>query len=271
MLTLFTTPKPFRDHFGVIQINAIRSWTYLHPNAEVIIFGDEAGTADAAQLLNVQHVASVHRNEYGTPLVSDLFAKAKQLARNPILAYVNADIILMSDFMKAIEQVFSWRRHCLIVGQRYNVDIEDLLNFEGDWEERLAALAYASGTLSLGIDLFVFPRYLFDEVPPFAIGRAFWDNWPLYAARQRKAAVVDITPTVTIIHQNHNYSHLADGAKAAYSGPEAVRNRQLLGGMHKFFTTLEATHMLTPGGMMMRCRSCYPACVCNPYIPWDES
>ena len=27
MLTIFTTPKPFRGHIGIIQRNALKSWT----------------------------------------------------------------------------------------------------------------------------------------------------------------------------------------------------------------------------------------------------
>ena len=48
MLTLFSTPKPFRGHIAVIQTNAIRSWLELEPACEVILFGDEEGTAEVA-------------------------------------------------------------------------------------------------------------------------------------------------------------------------------------------------------------------------------
>jgi hypothetical protein len=34
MLTFFTTAKPFRGHSGVIQRNALKSWTLLHPDVE---------------------------------------------------------------------------------------------------------------------------------------------------------------------------------------------------------------------------------------------
>ena len=34
MLTLVSTAKPFRGHFGLIQRNAIRSWAMLHPKPE---------------------------------------------------------------------------------------------------------------------------------------------------------------------------------------------------------------------------------------------
>lgn len=32
MITLFTTAKPFRGHDGIIQRNALRSWTLLRPD-----------------------------------------------------------------------------------------------------------------------------------------------------------------------------------------------------------------------------------------------
>ena len=41
MLTIFSCPKPFRGHFGMIQRNAIRSWTLLKPTPDVILIGDE--------------------------------------------------------------------------------------------------------------------------------------------------------------------------------------------------------------------------------------
>jgi len=37
MLTLFTIPKAFQGHTGVIQRNAIRSWTLLRPECEIIL------------------------------------------------------------------------------------------------------------------------------------------------------------------------------------------------------------------------------------------
>jgi hypothetical protein len=271
MFTLFTTTKPFNDHFGVIQINAIRSWKHLHPNSEVIIFGDEDGAAEAARRLNVRHVASVGRNEYGTPLMSDMFEQAKQLASNPILVHINADIILMSDFRKAVELITAWRRRYLIIGLRHNVSVKETLSFEGNWEEGLKALAQTSARIDTGMDCFTFPRDMFDEVPPFAIGRANSDLWPIYEARLQKSAVVDVTQQVTIIHQQHNYSHIGGGWEHAYLGPESKRNRQILYEItHKSFTIRDATHVLTPDGIKARCHSCYPSCSCNPSLAYYE-
>lgn len=55
MITFFSTPKPFRGHIGVIQRNAIRSWKLAHPDAEVILFGDEEGASETARDLGARH------------------------------------------------------------------------------------------------------------------------------------------------------------------------------------------------------------------------
>jgi hypothetical protein len=95
MLTIFAVPKPFHDHIEVIQRNAIRSWTSLRPACEVILMGNEEGTAEVAAEFGVRHVPAVARNTFGTPLVSDLFQQAQQLSGRNLFCYVNSDIVLM--------------------------------------------------------------------------------------------------------------------------------------------------------------------------------
>jgi hypothetical protein len=51
MLTLFTTAKPCEGHSGVIQRNALKSCKLLHPEIEIILFGDDAGGAEIAKEL----------------------------------------------------------------------------------------------------------------------------------------------------------------------------------------------------------------------------
>ena len=173
MLTIFATPKPFRGHIAVIQRNAIRSWMLLRPACEIILMGNDEGTADIAGELGLRYVPDVARTTFGTPLVSDLFNQAQQLSGNNLFCYVNSDIILMSDFMQALQRVVDHKSRFLVVGHRWNFDIKEVLEFTLDWEEKLrsqvkkfAALAGANA-----IDFFVFPRDVLGEIPPFAIGR----------------------------------------------------------------------------------------------------
>jgi hypothetical protein len=258
-LTIFAIPKGFRKHFNIIQRNAIQSWLSLKPPCEIILFGDEHGTARVARQYGTRHHGPLARNEYGTPLLDSLFGQACELSTSSYLCYVNADIILMDDFMKAFATIVAERKRFLIVGQRVNVIINEPLSFDPNWENRLRLLALRTGEFYAGIDYFVFPRDLWGYIPPFAIGRLHWDNWLPYAARLQKAPVVDATPIVLALHQNHEH---ADGA---LGGPESKRNRELMGGA-RFFTTAEATHALTSIGLRSRCRSCDPACVCNPDV-----
>ena len=73
MLTLFSTPKPFMGHIDVIQRNAILSWQQLHPEIEVILVGDDAGTATVCQELGIRHIAEVRRNKYGTKYLASIY------------------------------------------------------------------------------------------------------------------------------------------------------------------------------------------------------
>ncbi len=49
MLTIFIVRSPSPGHIGVIQRNSINSWTKLVPKCEIILLGDEEGTAKTAK------------------------------------------------------------------------------------------------------------------------------------------------------------------------------------------------------------------------------
>lgn len=245
-LTLFAVPKPFRGHIAVIQRNAIQSWTLLRPAGEVLLFGDEEGTAEVAAEFGVRHVPDVARNEFGTPLVNDLFEQAQRLATHDLLCYVNADILLMSDFLAAVRRI-PFRRF-LMVGRRWDVDIAEPWDFRPpDWERRLQSLLRERGQFHppTGIDYFIFPRRLWPDLPPFALGRTAWDNWLIYRARSLRAPVIDATSCITAVHQNHDYAHFPGGEAGVWKGEEAQRNLEMAGGYIHLYTTLDANWLLT--------------------------
>jgi hypothetical protein len=247
VLTLFTTAKPFLGHAGVIQRNALRSWTLLRPRCEILLFGDDEGAAEVAAELGVTHLPQVGRNEHGK-LVSDLFAQAERRASHELLCYANADMVLLSDLAGAAARVAQLRRPFLMVGQRWDLEVQEPLDFDEGWEERLRATVREAGSLHppYGIDYFLFRRGMWGPMPPFVVGRAAWDNWMVYEARRRRAYVIDATKVVFCVHQNHDYSHYADGKWGAYRGPGALHNRELGGGPERMFNVADATHVLTP-------------------------
>jgi hypothetical protein len=254
MLTIFSVPKPFVGHTGIIQRNAIGSWTRLSPPCEIILCADEPGTREVAAEFGARYLPQVARNEHGTPLVSSAFEIAERLCRGECLCYVNADIILMSDFMEAVRRVSRRKRRFLMVGRRWDVDITERLDFSrAGWEDELRSYVAEHGALhgSAGIDFFVFTRRVFHDLPAFALGRMIWDNWLIFRARSRGAPVIDATGAVMALHQNHDYSHHPGGEEGIAFGVEAKRNLELAGGYAFVFRLEDATHLLTPGGLRL--------------------
>jgi hypothetical protein len=257
MLTLFTIPKAFRGHDGVIQDNAIASWSRLGSGCETILFGDDPGVAEAAARHGVRHVAKVQRNFAGTPVLTDVFARAEALANHPVLCFINTDIILFSDFMSALRRLPC---NFLMVSSRFNCRITDPLTFGANWDQELRARALGEARMypAGGSDVFAFRKGLFVAVPPFAVGRGYWDNWLMLHARQRGARLVDVTPAVVVVHQDHHYGHMpglaADSAQGDFpprATEEIRRNLALAGGRSRLYTVYDATEVLTREGRLV--------------------
>ena len=239
MLTFFAIPKAFQGHFAIIQANAIRSWQKLGKDIEIILCGDDKGVKEFAAHLKLKHIPKIKRNQYGTPLLNDCFAKAAQKAKFNLLCFLNADIILTGDFLPAVSRV-SFSRF-LITGQRYNLKLKTRLKFESNWEQKLKKrLRSKSHDRQGAVDYFVFPRLLKLNPPPFAVGRTAWDNWLIYKTRLLKAPVIDASSQITAIHQKHDYSH-ASSPESIWKGPERKQNWLLAGDKRKFFNLRDAT------------------------------
>jgi len=196
----------------------------------------------------VRHLPGVARNSSGTPLVSSIFDLARQNSASPILAYVNADILLMPDFVEGALCAAQQAEKFLLVGQRWDLDVREPLDFPPGWPERLRQRTQGQGKLhrASGSDYFVFPRACFTDMPAFAIGRAGWDNWMIYAGRRNGWPVVDATSSIMIIHQNHDYSHLP-GGQPHYKLPETFENVRLAGGKRTIFELRDVNRSLIDG------------------------
>jgi len=253
LITLFSAPKPFTDpHIALIQHNAIKSWTLL-PDVDVFLLGEETGLAEAAKELGVKHISGVKCNDNGTPLISSMFQLARQYSNTDLLCIINADMILMTDFLEAARRSRLQRDKFVLLSQRWDLDLTQPIEFTEGWQNRLSSMVHHQGTLHrpAGSDFFLFPKSCYADIPPFTIGRAGWDNWMIYKARQEKWAIIDCTPSVMLVHQNHDYSHLP-GGRPHYEHPDTNENIRLAGGEANIrYTILDATHQLV-GGKLVR-------------------
>ena len=227
MLTLFSAPKAFEADIAPVQRRAIASWCAL--GVQVLLFGDEEGVVETASDLGAEHVGGLAVTERGTPRLDSAFALADAVAREPLRCFLNADVVLGQDLLQAARAVSERVPRFLLVGQSFE-----------DGEARGAA----------AMDWFVFTPGLFGEVPPFAIGRACFDNWLVWKARQ-EAIVVDGTHDVHVTHLAHGYGHVEGGKGEAYYGDEAARNLELAGGKDRLYTLHDASHLLR-GGRLQR-------------------
>jgi hypothetical protein len=234
----------------VIQRNALKSWMLLHPDVEVILFGEDAGAADAARELGLRHEPRVERNGFGSKRLDYLFSRAQELARHEVLCYCNCDIILLPDFCGALERVREGHERFLMVGRRWDTDIREALEFAPEWEKRAKVLARERGVQQPGwsVDYFAFRRGLYEEMPALVIGRVWWDHWLVWKAREAGAAVVDASEVVTAIHQNHDYGYHPAGAKGVWTDEQAKKNWDLAGGRWHLQTIDDATRILGTDG-----------------------
>jgi len=249
LITIFTAPKPFLDpHISLIQRNAILSWQHLGDEVRVLLLGDETGMTEFAASNNVVQLTQVSRNPHGTPLVSSLFELARRSSSSALLAYINADMLLTPEFVRLAKLVHDQVEKFLIVGQRWDLDVRQALDFKPGWDERLTKDVSERGRLHPpgGSDYFIFPRQCFTKIPNFAIGRAGWDNWMFYHARQQGWPVVDLSTSLMVIHQDHDYSHLP-GGQPHYKLPESFENIRLAGGRRRIFSLLDADYTLVAG------------------------
>src|SRR5512134_1029700 len=145
-ITLFSAPKAFTNpHIAMIQRNAIKSWTLL-PEVEVILLGEETGLAETARELNVKHIPNVKCNESGTPLISSMFELVRQNSDSDLLCIINADMILMNDFIEAARKSRILRDKFVLLSQRWDLDIAQPIEFTKSWPNHLRSTVQHQGS-----------------------------------------------------------------------------------------------------------------------------
>ena len=84
---------------------------------------------------------------------------------------------------------------------------------------------------------------------PFAVGRPGWDSWLIFDMRRKKIPVINASEAITVIHQNHGFSHSVFGEKRRVGGPELEKNVEIAGGLTNMLTLREADWLLTKDGL----------------------
>jgi len=232
MITISTTAKPFLGQIRVNQINALRSWKATSPDVEILLFGSGEGFAEVAEKLGIAHIPEVETSEQGTPLHNSMFALARARGRYSVQAFISCDIILLDDFLPAIQRIKMDR--FLIVGQRWDLDLSREIDFEDPaWAQLLRQEVEQRGILHPpgGSDYFVYRGSIWEKMPPVVVGRGGEDNELIYHCRASRVPVIDASDAVTVVHQNHDYRHHPQGQDGVMFGAEAQLNRSAYSGL----------------------------------------
>jgi hypothetical protein len=224
----------------------------LHSDVEVILVGDDAGTAEVCAELGLRHIPEVKKNQHGTKYLASVYDQAEGAARHEILCHVNCDIVLMSDFWRAAQRVAGAWEKFLIAGRRWDVGVDRPLKFDSaDWEAELRGLALNTNKQrpAQWIDYFVFRKGLYSgKLPDFFIGRPGWDNWLLWYPLSIGVPVMDASRVVVAVHQNHDYGYHPDGERGVWYGEEAQHNYALSTSRGKHETLESASYVMHDRG-----------------------
>lgn len=253
-LTIFSVPKAFEGHTGVIQANAIRSWQNISPEIEVFLIGDDPGVEKFALENGLIHFPSVKRNEFGTPLLNSVFEIAHAQSSAEHLMFVNCDIILTSKLNGFLDHLNKLDlQEYLAIGMRHDFDQFEEIDFDSRWESWIESKAKSEGELAsiLCKDYFVFRRTQYQTIPEFSIGRGNWDSWMVADAGKKRLPIIDATESIFAGHQNHDYGHVGGRMQAYLSGEEARKNIRLASGRHYVKGSM-ATHRMGQNGELQR-------------------
>lgn len=250
MLTLLSSPKSFTGYTGKIQRNAIRSWLAIHPDVDVIIYGDGEGVAEACHEMGVDHVPDTPCSSSGVPYFNGIVEHAAKYGKYDLQVYLNCDILL-SGILATIELIKFPK--FLLIGQRIDLDESVFVDTTSpDFKNKLNKLA-KEGRISLhgptGIDYFAFKRGLWHGLPPVIIGRAGYDNALLAYCMTNRVPIIDGTFGVIALHQFHDYGHVSGGKATVMAGKDALQNYRAAGGRHSALLVSDAAYTLAQDGM----------------------
>lgn len=247
VLTLFAVCKPFTDaHIRTIQCNAIQSWLRIAPTPQILLFGDREGVAETAAEFGVTYVPGVKRGNTGRDLMSDAIRQATELANGDVLMYTNADMIYPPTLDSTVRAVDCERY--LMVGERWDAPILDAVDFSAGWWKRIEAFARRTGGSpgACSMDYFIFPKGMYADLPDMAAGAWYTDNVILSRALEARIPVIDATPVVFAIHQQHYHNYYPGGLPGIAHGVESMQAKALLPDGNAY-NLAHATVRLLPG------------------------
>ncbi|MGD9731526.1 MAG: hypothetical protein AB7U45_05025 [Desulfamplus sp.] len=249
MISFLSSPKAFTGKIADIQKNAIQSWKNVHSDAEIIIYGDSAGTHEACMELGVIHIPDVQCSPSGVPYFNAIVEHANLHARHNIQVYINCDILLHNSIINAIKCI-NFPRY-LVVGQRIDLGKNvEMSMLSEHWQYDLRILAKENKAVlhaPSGMDYFIFVRGMWQGLAPLVIGRGGYDSALVAFCFRSGIPLIDATYAIPAVHQFHDYGHIAGAQNSVFRGKDATNNYVIHNVKHSTPTSADAEWQIICG------------------------
>ena len=205
-LTLASVPMPFtkNERTEDNQHNAIKSWTLLSPTPDIILFGNDAGVAEAAREYGVRHSPTLGKNEIGDLSMRSIFRQIDKHSKTGWICYIDADVLLLDDFIPNFEHLVSHFETFVTCAGRWFSNIPGRISFSNEnWQQEVLRSVTKLG--KRGSDYCIYPRGFYHNMPDFSIGMGRWDGWRMGLPLENGVPLVNIERSCKAVHQHHGH------------------------------------------------------------------
>lgn len=222
MLTIFCSPKPFKDETDWNQRNAMRSWKAIHRDVEIFIFGAPPGAVEATAEVNAVLVPEVECSPSGAPSFNAMEMYVSEHGKHDLQLYVNSDILLDVSMVKAMLTSYSHFEKFLLIGERCDLPQGITIDVRNPaWIDFLPPMAKNKQLVlhgPTGVDYFGFVRGMWADLGQVYMGRALCDQALLHYCLNQEVPIIDSTQVVVAVHQFHDYMHVQGGKQEVFFG-----------------------------------------------------
>jgi len=206
-VVIISTFKPFIEEFKIEQMNAIKSWKKLRCNPKIVIIGDDQGVEEVCKKENIIHHPQLEKNEYGTPLVGDIFKRGWEYAtEDDICIFVNGDIVLtdsLSDTLDRFTKEYPNYKDLkyMITAIRFDWTNFKEIDFENtNWENEINKYMKGKYSPPTAGDIFIHKKNTFN-IPRSGIAKMCYDSWIIGYANKYFDISINATSSLKIYHQ----------------------------------------------------------------------
>lgn len=221
-ISFVTAFKKFKPPYSLIQSSALYSWQVN--DIKIVASENEVGLKGPCSVFtNLTLVPGIKRArelefQHQAPVVRDLIEKTLPFIETPMVALINSDIIIPSNFNSVLDRIF--RKYgfniFLAIGRQ---DIQ--LTYQVTSPEAYQAVQKEHGKPaedSTGPYTFITSKFwwrkVIQEMPDLILGRYGWDNWIRRYAQLHIENRLTASKALILLHCIHGHNHIIIQEKA---------------------------------------------------------